>query len=201
MAVSTGRDKYPTTSGVHVVLEKTPSIIMDSATVGIPKGDPDYYYEKVDWDVRISWSGEFVHSAPWSTSSQGHANVSHGCVNASPTDAAWFYSLSRRGDIVIVMNTGRPLASGNGWTDWNMDWEHWLAGSAIFGDPSASSSAQPPTTYSSAAKTPVYASPSKKPSPSPSKSLSPSTSVSPSVPASEPASSSAPVTPTATPTP
>jgi lipoprotein-anchoring transpeptidase ErfK/SrfK len=131
--VSTGRDKYPTTSGVHVVLEKTPTITMDSATVGIPKGNPDYYYETVLWDVRISWSGEFVHSAPWSVGSQGHTNVSHGCVNASPADAQWFYHLSRRGDIVVVTNTGRPLISGNGWTDWNMDWAHWIAGSALQG--------------------------------------------------------------------
>jgi lipoprotein-anchoring transpeptidase ErfK/SrfK len=195
--VSTGRDKYPTTSGVHVVLEKTPSIIMDSATVGIPKGNPDYYYEKVDWDVRISWSGEFVHSAPWSTSSQGHANVSHGCVNASPADAAWFYTLSRRGDIVVVTNTGRPLVSGNGWTDWNMDWEHWLAGSAISGTGMSSDlSAQSPT-YSSATSKNNATPPSKSPSPS----KLPSTSVSPSVSASEPATSSAPVTPSPSPTP
>jgi hypothetical protein len=39
---------------------------MDSATVGIPKGDPDYYYETVYWDTRISNGGMFVHAAPWS---------------------------------------------------------------------------------------------------------------------------------------
>jgi lipoprotein-anchoring transpeptidase ErfK/SrfK len=131
--ISTGRDKYPTTSGIHVVLEKTPSIIMDSATVGIPKGNPDYYYETVQWDVRISWSGEFVHSAPWSVSEQGRENVSHGCVNASPADAQWFYGFSRRGDIVVITNTDRPLVSGNGWTDWNLSWAAWTDGSALPG--------------------------------------------------------------------
>jgi lipoprotein-anchoring transpeptidase ErfK/SrfK len=140
-AVSTGRDKYPTTSGIHVVLEKAPTVIMDSATVGIPKTSPDYYYETVNWDVRISWSGEYVHSAPWSVSEQGRANVSHGCVNASPTEAEWFYGLSRRGDVVVVTGTPRPLASGNGWTDWNMDWQQWVAGSAT--NPAASSSTAP----------------------------------------------------------
>ena len=129
--VSLGRDKYPTTSGIHVVLSKTPKIIMDSATVGIPKGSPDYYYETVLWDVRISWSGEFVHSAPWSVSEQGRENVSHGCINASPADAEWFYNLSQRGDIVTVVNTPRKLESGNGWTDWNMSWADWVAGSAL----------------------------------------------------------------------
>jgi lipoprotein-anchoring transpeptidase ErfK/SrfK len=191
--VSTGRDQYPTTSGVHVVLEKTPSIIMDSATVGIPKGNPDYYYEKVDWDVRISWSGEFVHSAPWSTSAQGHANVSHGCVNASPADAQWYYNLARRGDIVVVTNTGRPLASGNGWTDWNMDWKHWLAGSAIYGgaivsDPPAErSTGSTPTKAATIRATPskpaapsLSATPSASPSTSVTVSPSPSLSVTPS---------------------
>jgi lipoprotein-anchoring transpeptidase ErfK/SrfK len=129
--VSLGRDKYPTTSGIHVVLSKSPTVVMDSATVGIPKTSPDYYYETVLWDVRISWSGEFVHSAPWSVADQGHDNVSHGCVNASPAVAQWFYDFSRRGDIVSILNTPRPLVSGNGWTDWNMSWSDWLAGSAL----------------------------------------------------------------------
>ncbi|MGH8889289.1 MAG: L,D-transpeptidase [Acidothermaceae bacterium] len=129
--VSLGRDKYPTTSGIHVVLSKSPTVVMDSATVGIPKGNPDYYYETVLWDVRITWSGEFVHSAPWSVSDQGHVNVSHGCVNAAPAVAQWFYDFSRRGDIVSILNTGRPLVSGNGWTDWNMSWADWVAGSAL----------------------------------------------------------------------
>ena len=133
MDVSTGRDKYPTTSGVHLVLEKSPTVIMDSATVGIPKGSPDYYYETVAWDIRISWSGEYVHAAPWSVSEQGRQNVSHGCVNASPADAKWFYGLSLRGDVVTVTGTPRPLQSGNGWTDWNLSWPQWVAGSALDG--------------------------------------------------------------------
>lgn len=129
--VSLGRAKYPTTSGIHVVLSKSPTVVMDSATVGIPKGSPDYYYETVLWDVRITWSGEFVHSAPWSVTDQGHVNVSHGCVNAAPAVAQWFYDYSRRGDIVSVLNTPRALESGNGWTDWNMSWADWVAGSAL----------------------------------------------------------------------
>jgi lipoprotein-anchoring transpeptidase ErfK/SrfK len=152
-AVSTGRDKYPTTSGVHVVLDKAPSVIMNSATVGIPKGSPDYYYETVLWDVRISWSGEYVHSAPWSVSEQGRENVSHGCVNAGPADAQWFYNLSRRGDIVVVTGTPRPLESGNGWTDWNMSWVQWVSGSAlngsVAGTAASSSSPTPPSSYGS----------------------------------------------------
>ena len=161
MSVSTGRDKYPTTSGIHVVLDKAPSVIMNSATVGIPKGNPDYYYETVLWDVRISWSGEYVHSAPWSVSEQGRENVSHGCVNASPVDAQWFYNLSRRGDIVVVTGTPRPLESGNGWTDWNMSWAQWISGSALTtasGVPASSSAPTPASSYGSTATPPASAS-------------------------------------------
>ncbi len=161
MSVSTGRDKYPTTSGIHVVLDKAPSVIMNSATVGIPKGNPDYYYETVLWDVRISWSGEYVHSAPWSVSEQGRENVSHGCVNASPVDAQWFYNLSRRGDIVVVTGTPRPLESGNGWTDWNMSWPQWVSGSALTtasGVPASSSAPTPASSYGSTATPPASAS-------------------------------------------
>jgi len=129
--VSTGRDKYPTTSGVHVVLNKNPLQVMDSATVGIPRNSPDGYFEKVPWSVRISNSGEFVHDAPWSVRSQGHVNVSHGCVNLSPTDSKWFFDWTRRGDIVIVTGTPRRLQQGNGYADWNLSWSEWVAGDPL----------------------------------------------------------------------
>ncbi len=125
LPVSTGRDKYPTDSGVHVVSEKVPTIVMDSATVGIPRASPDGYYETVQWDVRISNSGEFVHAAPWSVSDQGHQNVSHGCVNLSVADGQWFFNFSNPGDIVTVAGTPVPLAPTNGFGDWNVPWDQW----------------------------------------------------------------------------
>jgi lipoprotein-anchoring transpeptidase ErfK/SrfK len=125
MAVSTGRDKYPTKNGIHVVLAKEQKVVMDSATVGIPRNSPDGYYETVYWNTRISDSGEYVHSAPWSVGDQGRRNVSHGCVNASPADAEWFYGFSRRGDIVEVKGSPEPLQQGNGYADWNIPWEAW----------------------------------------------------------------------------
>jgi lipoprotein-anchoring transpeptidase ErfK/SrfK len=128
IAVSTGRDKYPTDSGIHVVSEKDASVVMDSATVGIPRNSPDGYYETVLWDVRISNSGEFVHAAPWSVASQGHSNVSHGCVNVSPADAQWFFNFSRPGDIVSVVGTPTTLAPTNGFGDWNVAWAQWANG-------------------------------------------------------------------------
>jgi lipoprotein-anchoring transpeptidase ErfK/SrfK len=123
--VSTGRDKYPTHSGIHVVNERAQKVIMDSATVGIPRNSPDGYYETVFWNVRISNSGEFVHAAPWSVGDQGNTNVSHGCVNASTANAEWFYNFSRVGDVVIVQNTPLQLQPWNGYGDFQIPWNQW----------------------------------------------------------------------------
>ena len=124
--VSTGRDKYPTKGGVHLVLEKTKLKIMDSATVGIPRKSPDGYYEKVPNSVRISYGGAFVHSADWSVRDQGVRNVSHGCVNISPADAAWFFDLVVRGDVVdIIHSSAPPKLSDPGMSDWNIPFTSW----------------------------------------------------------------------------
>jgi lipoprotein-anchoring transpeptidase ErfK/SrfK len=126
--VSTGRPEYASKGGAHIVLSKQPEVIMDSATVGIPKGAPDYYYEKVYWDTRISNGGMFVHAAPWSVANQGVANVSHGCVNVSTANAEWFYYFSQVGDIVNVINSpAQPLLWDPGTADWTISWRSWLA--------------------------------------------------------------------------
>jgi lipoprotein-anchoring transpeptidase ErfK/SrfK len=126
--VSTGRDKYPTKGGVHLVLEKTKLKVMDSSTVGIPRNSPDGYYEKVPDSVRISYGGAFVHSADWSVRDQGVRNVSHGCVNVSPADAAWFFDLVKRGDVVdIIHASAPPKLSDPGMSDWNVPFSAWAS--------------------------------------------------------------------------
>ncbi len=37
--------------------------------------------------MRLTYSGEFIHAAPWSVGSQGSANVSHGCTGMSTANA------------------------------------------------------------------------------------------------------------------
>jgi lipoprotein-anchoring transpeptidase ErfK/SrfK len=129
---SLGREKYPTMSGAHLVLAKEQSVVMDSATNGIPRDSPDGYYETVLWNVRVSAGGEYVHAAPWSVAQQGRTNVSHGCVNLSTDHATWFFNFTQRGDIVNVVGTGRAAELNDiAMKDWNMPWGYWLAGSAI----------------------------------------------------------------------
>jgi lipoprotein-anchoring transpeptidase ErfK/SrfK len=129
MPVSLGQKRYPTHNGVHLTLEKAKQVTMDSSTIGIPRNGPGGYYRKVAWATRISYSGEFVHAAPWSQWAQGKRNVSHGCVNVSTADAKWFYDFTQRGDIVEVVNSAKaPKLYDPGTSDWNIPWEKWKAG-------------------------------------------------------------------------
>ena len=127
--MSAGRDKYPTHSGVHLALEKSRLVTMDSSTVGIPRNSPGGYYRKVAWATRLSYSGTYVHAAPWSSGAQGERNVSHGCINVSTADAQWFYGFTQRGDVVNVVNSpAKPLLYDPGMADWNIPWDQWTVG-------------------------------------------------------------------------
>jgi len=102
MPASMGRPEYSTPVGSYTVLAKERSVIMDSSSVGIPITDPDGYRIPVDYAVRFSRRGLFVHSAPWAVNSLGYDNVSHGCISLSPSDAEWYYDTVNVGDPVIV---------------------------------------------------------------------------------------------------
>ncbi len=122
--ISGGKPKDPTMNGVHIVLDRESVVRMVSSTVGIPVNSPDGYDELVYDDVHISDSGEYVHAAPWSVSSQGVTNVSHGCVNLSPANAHTFFQFSRVGDVVVIDGSPRPPVLGDhGVMDWDTTWE------------------------------------------------------------------------------
>jgi lipoprotein-anchoring transpeptidase ErfK/SrfK len=131
MPTSMGKDSTPTNNGVYLVGARFTHIVMDSSTYGVPVNSPNGYRTDVDWATQISYSGIFVHSAPWSVGSQGYSNTSHGCLNVSPSNAVWFYDNTKRGDIVEVINTvGSTLPGTDGLGDWNIPWEQWKAGNA-----------------------------------------------------------------------
>ena len=77
-------------------------MVMDSSSVGIPVDAPDGYLVAVDYAVRITRRGLFVHSAPWAVNSLGYEKVSHGCVGLSTEDAEWYFNTVNVGDPVIV---------------------------------------------------------------------------------------------------
>jgi lipoprotein-anchoring transpeptidase ErfK/SrfK len=125
--VSMGRPGDDSYSGVMIAQEKSATTIMDSATIG----KPGEYRIKTKWNVRMTYSGTFFHAAPWSTGAQGNSNVSHGCVNASPENAKWFYHFTNRGDIIEVTGTSRQVPFCSGPTPWAKSWTEWLEGSAL----------------------------------------------------------------------
>jgi lipoprotein-anchoring transpeptidase ErfK/SrfK len=131
MPISMGKDSTPTNNGSYIVGDRYRNLIMDSSTYGVPVNSPNGYRLEVEYATQMSYSGIYVHSAPWSVSSQGRSNVSHGCLNVSPSNAVWFYDNSKRGDIVEVINTVGPTLPGtDGLGDWNIPWEQWKAGNA-----------------------------------------------------------------------
>jgi lipoprotein-anchoring transpeptidase ErfK/SrfK len=105
LPASMGRPEYPTPVGSYTVLSKERTVIMDSSSVGIPVDDPDGYRIPVDYAVRFTSRGLFVHSAPWAVNAMGLENVSHGCISLSPEDAEWYYNTVHVGDPVIVQDT------------------------------------------------------------------------------------------------
>jgi lipoprotein-anchoring transpeptidase ErfK/SrfK len=131
MPTSMGKNSTPTANGIYTVGGRFKHIIMDSSTYGVPVNSPNGYRTDVDWATQISYSGIFVHSAPWSVGAQGNTNTSHGCLNVSPSNAQWFYDHVKRGDVVEVINTvGGTLPGTEGLGDWNIPWPQWKAGNA-----------------------------------------------------------------------
>ncbi|MEU8764115.1 Ig-like domain-containing protein [Streptomyces sp. NPDC048659] len=131
--VTTGKAGYRTRGGVKVVLGKEATVRMRGDSIGIARGNKDFYDLKVRWATRVTWSGEYLHAAPWSLDSQGSENVSHGCTGMSTEDAAWFYDTVREGDLVRVVNGyGEEMSPfDNGFGDWNLSWSEWRRGSAL----------------------------------------------------------------------
>lgn len=130
--ITTGKPGFTTRSGVKVIIEKFRRKRMDSETVGISTDNPEYYnIDDVEYAMRVTYSGEFLHAAPWSVASQGHANVSHGCTGMSVANAAWIYSISKRGDVVEYTGTDRPMTLENGYGDWNLSFADYREGSAL----------------------------------------------------------------------
>lgn len=125
---SYGLDSDPgraTHSGTHVVLSKYSVFFMSN---------PSYHYKNVEarWAVRISNNGEFIHSAPWSVAQQGRSNVSHGCVNLAPNNAATVFNAVFPGDPVEIIGSPRQLAPRDGdYYDWAIPWATWTAMSAL----------------------------------------------------------------------
>jgi lipoprotein-anchoring transpeptidase ErfK/SrfK len=131
--VSLGKAKTPTYSGVKVVMQKgeqAPGSSRLRPNGAVRMRGPGYD-EIVDWSVRITRSGEYVHAAPWN-SRIGQASTSNGCTNLTTADAKWFYGFAQIGDVVTYPNaSGATMPSWDGYGDWNVPWPQWQQGGLL----------------------------------------------------------------------
>lgn len=121
--VSLGAASTPTQRGTKVIMEKGADISMRG---------PGYFDAHVEWTQRLTYGGEYLHSAPWNVRNLGVRSTSNGCTNLSPTVAKRLYDFLGVGDVVLYPNaSGSRMQLGQGYGDWNLDWSTWLTGGAI----------------------------------------------------------------------
>ncbi|WDN55141.1 Ig-like domain-containing protein [Streptomyces clavuligerus] len=118
-----------TWKGIMPVMVKEGTVNMRSETVGLG----DAYDKMVKYSARLTWSGLFVHAAPWNARYFGNENASSGCIGMSTENASTFYAQIRQGDPVTV--TGKDTKGipdqGNGFSNWNVSYEEWKKRSAL----------------------------------------------------------------------
>ncbi|CAM5416384.1 L,D-transpeptidase OS=Streptomyces fumanus OX=67302 GN=GCM10018772_68500 PE=4 SV=1 [Streptomyces fumanus] len=132
--VTTGKPGFETRNGVKVVLGKEAFVRMAQHHRRHRRGLLQAYDLPVHWATPGDLERRDVHAAS-SVGSQGSANVSHGCTGMSTENAEWFFDTVREGDLVEVVNSfGDTMETfGNGFGDWNLDWDKWRTGSAVLG--------------------------------------------------------------------
>lgn len=135
MKASLGKSSTPTKTGIKLVMQKGEDVpgtnrLRPDGAVRM-QNTAHTYDLMVDWSVRVTESGEYLHAAPWN-SRIGQVSTSDGCTNLSTADAKWYYNFSRVGDVVIHKNTGGdPLPLWDGYTDWNVSWSTWRKGGLL----------------------------------------------------------------------
>jgi lipoprotein-anchoring transpeptidase ErfK/SrfK len=125
--VSGGKPGWETRSGVKLIMAKEYNKKMTNEMIGAKED----YSLTARHALRITNSGEFLHSAPWNTAHFGRRNASHGCVGMSNANAAWLYNNTLIGDPVITTGSRRGVEQGNGYSDWNISFAEYKKGSAL----------------------------------------------------------------------
>ena len=125
--VTGGKAGWTTRSGTKLIMAKEYNKVMTNEQIGAKED----YSLTAAYAMRITNSGEFLHSAPWSVGSQGRANVSHGCTGMSVPNSRWLIQNTLIGDPVVTTGSSRGIEPGNGYTDWNASYKEYKKGSAL----------------------------------------------------------------------
>jgi lipoprotein-anchoring transpeptidase ErfK/SrfK len=120
MSMGMAAGGHQTPNGTYYVLDKKAKVVMDSSTYGVPVNSTYGYKVDVQDAVQFDNSGDYVHSAPWSVADQGKRDVSHGCINISPSNAKWFFANFGAGDPIVVKNSVGTYSKNDGSNDWQL---------------------------------------------------------------------------------
>jgi lipoprotein-anchoring transpeptidase ErfK/SrfK len=124
--VSLGADATPTLRGTKVIMEKGLDISMRG---------PGYFDPHVKYTQRLTYGGEYLHSAPWNIYNIEHGiDSSNGCTNLLPEDAIKLFHLLRIGDVVTYRHIQEPTTTmtlAQGYGDWNVPWAQWQTGGDV----------------------------------------------------------------------
>ena len=126
-SISGGKPGWETLNGIKIVHEAYTMKRMINNAPGAG------YDVQVPYAMRLTYSGEFMHAAPWN-GNIGYANTSHGCTNMFYDDAVWMYNHTTWGDVVDFTGGAAGSASfGDGLGGvWSVPWNQWVKGSAVY---------------------------------------------------------------------
>jgi hypothetical protein len=101
--IISGKPGWESPVGEHIIFHRVASETMDGATVGIPKGSPEYYYlPDVKYTQYFAVGGFAIHTNYWSDPWQFGQPGSHGCINLREADAAFMWDFLSNGSPVSV---------------------------------------------------------------------------------------------------
>lgn len=125
LAASFGEPGQETLTGTKLIMNKEQEVIMDSSTYGRPVDSPGGYRLNVKLAQRVTWSGEYIHAAPWADAAHGNSNVSNGCTGLSDADALWMFNFDQIGDPVEFSGPNNPVQAWDTIGVWTYSWADW----------------------------------------------------------------------------
>ena len=125
--VSGGKAGWQTRSGTKLIMSHEYNKKMTNEMIGAA----EHYDLTIAYAMRITNSGEFLHSAPWNAGYFGRTNASHGCTGMSTANAYWLMNNTLIGDPVVFTGSSRYMTIDNGWGDWNESFKQYEKGSAL----------------------------------------------------------------------
>jgi len=114
-----GKPKYETPNGFYYIGEKRRHMVMDSSTYGVPISAAEGYKLDVEYALRMSYSGIFLHAARGRWEHKEDTTPPMVALNVSTAHAKWFYENWDAGDVIRVINSkGGKLSRNDGMGDW-----------------------------------------------------------------------------------